>query len=88
MNKKILAAACTTIYLFATLPAQAGASDPSLIGNYGSWKAYSFTDKSGKVCVMNSQPQKQEGNFKKRSQVFFFVTHWPGGKDKNVVKYV
>jgi hypothetical protein len=34
---------------------------------------------------MSRQPEKQTGKFKKRGQVFFFVTHWAGDKDKNVV---
>ena len=32
-----------------------------------------------------SQPRKQEGQFKKRGEVFFFVTHWPGEEGKNAV---
>lgn len=58
---------------------------PTLIDTQGAWKSYFFLDKGEKVCFMSSQPQKQEGQFKKRGEVFLFVTHWPGDKDKNVV---
>jgi len=68
----------------AAIPAYADA-DPALIGTYGGWKAYSFADKGGKVCFMAGQPEKQEGKFHKRGDVFFFVTRWNGEKNKNTV---
>ena len=61
------------------------ANDPKLIANYGDWNAYSFLDNGSKVCFMSSQPQKQEGKFTKRGEVFMFVTHWPAEKTRNVV---
>ncbi len=76
---------CTLMSLSAAPRAFADASDPVLIGTYGGWKAYHFADKGGRVCFMNRQPEKQEGKFKKRGQVFFFVTHYPEEKDKNVI---
>ena len=33
---------------------------------------------------MSRTPEKQEGKFKKRGAVLFFVTHW-SGKDANVI---
>lgn len=65
------------------MPAQA--AEPSPIGSFGDWKAFYFNDGSGKVCFMSSQPQKQEGKFTKRGEVFFFVTHWEADKKKDVV---
>ena len=58
---------------------------PTLIKAQGAWKSYSFLDQGKKVCFMSGQPQKQSGKFKKRGEVFFFVTRWMGDKDKNVV---
>jgi hypothetical protein len=61
------------------------ADDPKLIGAFGGWNAYAFTDKGQKVCFMSAKPAKQEGKFKKRGNVLLFVTHWPEDKLKNVV---
>ncbi|MBI3441848.1 MAG: hypothetical protein HY052_08650 [Proteobacteria bacterium] len=58
---------------------------PTLIKAQGTWKSYSFLDQGKKVCFMSGQPKKQAGKFKKRGEVFFFVTRWMGDKDKNVV---
>ena len=85
MKKLFLALICAAVGLSASPPAFADASDPVLIGTYSGWKAYHFQDKAGQVCFMSRQPEKQQGNFKKRGEVFFFVTHWSGEKDKNVV---
>ena len=68
-----------TLLWSAAVSALAG-SPPSLIGSHEDWKAYSFMDGNEKVCFISSQPQKQEGKFRKRGEVFFFVTRWP---DKN-----
>jgi hypothetical protein len=77
--------------LLSASPAHAkDAADPVLIGNYGGksgWNAYHFQDKAGEVCFMSRMPEKQEGKFKKRGPVLFFVTHW-SGKDANVVSVV
>jgi invasion protein IalB len=67
------------------VPALAGDDAPKLIGSHGAWKVYSFLDNNEKICFMSSQPQKQKGKFKKRGEVFFFVTRWSDEKDKNVV---
>lgn len=67
------------------MPSPAVAAAPTLIDAQGDWKSYFFLDKGEKVCFMSSQPQKQEGKYNKRGEVFLFVTHWPGEKDKNVV---
>lgn len=71
-------------FLFTGGSALAGAA-PKLISSHDGWKAYYFMDKNEKVCFMANQPTKQEGKFKKRGEVFFFITRWSGDKDRNVV---
>lgn len=75
----------TLLYILALitlLAAPARAAAPTLIGAHQDWKTFFFMDGKQKVCFMSSQPQKQEGNFKKRGEVFFFVTRWVDeGKD-------
>jgi len=68
-----------------TAPAGSSADNPVLIKAFGDWKAYYFTDQGAKVCFMSSPPEKQEGKFKKRGDVLFFITHWAADKTKNVI---
>ena len=70
------------------LATTAQAQTPELIGNYGDWAAYSFTENGNKVCYMVSQPTKAEGNYSKRGDIFALVTHRPGEKTKNVFSYI
>ena len=76
MKKRFLLPLFAITALLSASPARAAASDPVLIGTYGSWNAYHFTENEGKVCFISSAPQKQEGKFSKRGAVLFFVTRW------------
>lgn len=85
-----MAALCFSAMSFAgaTALAQGGsAQDPVSLGSFGDWTAYSFTEASGRVCFMSSQPKKQEASIKnvKRGEAFMFITHWASEKTKNVV---
>lgn len=83
--KQILFSALVLAGLFFSAPALAAGADPTLLSTHDDWKAYRFKDGEHSVCFMSSQPVKQEGPFKKRGEVFFFVTHWSADKVKNVV---
>lgn len=88
MKKLLLALFCALVSLSIASQAWAEAADPVLLGTYGGkngWSAYRFHDRGGEVCFMSRPPEKQEGKFKKRGPVLFFVTHWSGGKDANVI---
>ena len=88
MKNFFMVLACALITFMAVSHGWAADSaDPVLIGNYGGkngWNAYRFHDAGGDVCFMSRTPEKQEGKFKKRGAVLFFVTHW-SGKDANVI---
>ena len=75
------------IIIFCLLGITAAKADstPELISSHGDWNVYSFVDNGGKACFMSTQPTKQEGNYKKRGEVFMFITRWSSDKDKNVV---
>jgi len=75
----------STAALATATPPAAGKDAPKLLGSFDSWRAYSFYDKDEKVCFMSAQPKSQKGKFKKRGEVFFFVTHWSASGAKNVV---
>jgi len=73
------------IVSFATV---AKASDPKLIGTYGDWSAYSFTENGNKVCYMASQPKTAVGNYTRRGDIFALITHRPSEGTKNVFSYM
>lgn len=79
------------VFLFlltlATTPACAS-TVPSEIGEYGDWTAYSYKDGKNTVCYMASTPKKDEGNYKKRGDIYAVVTHRPAEKSYNVVNFV
>lgn len=62
------------------------AADKSL-GTFKSWSAMSFTEDDHTVCMMWSQPEKAEGDYKKRGEVFVFVTHRPKDEEMNKVSF-
>jgi len=64
------------------------ASDPKLIGTYGDWSAYSFTENGNKVCYMAAQPKTAVGNYTRRGDIFALVTHRPAEGTKNVFSYM
>jgi len=77
-----------TALLTLGLTSTAMAQTPTLIGNYGDWAAYSFTEDGNKVCYMVSQPTKAQGNYTKRGDIFALITHRPSENTKNVFSYI
>lgn len=66
--------------------AQAG--EPRLVGTFGDWSAYVYTDGDSKVCFMSSQPSKSEGKYATRGEIFAMVTNRPKEGTKNVFSFV
>lgn len=62
------------------------AADKSL-GTFKVWSAMSFSEDDKTVCMMWSQPEKAEGEYKKRGEIFLFVTHRPGDREMNKVSF-
>ncbi len=77
-----------TMAMTLSVSGTALAQAPTLIGNYGDWAAYSFTEDGNKVCYMVSQPTKAQGNYTKRGDIFALITHRPAEKTKNVFSYI
>ena len=70
----------------AGVPGAAVAEDKSL-GTFKVWSAMSFAEDDKTVCMMWSQPEKAEGNYKKRGEIFVFITHRPGDREMNKVSF-
>ena len=66
--------------------AQANAAQT--IGEYNDWSA--LFDREGKniVCYMASSPQKSEGKYTQRGNVYMVITHRPADKTYDVVNFV
>jgi hypothetical protein len=74
------------LMLSAGLAATAIAADKPL-GTFKVWSAMSFTEDGKTVCMMWSQPEKSEGDYTKRGEVFVFVTHRPGDQEMNKLSF-
>ena len=66
---------------------QAGTSAERL-GSSETWTAYTYNEKSGKVCYVAGQPTKSQPPGAKRKRPVAMVTHRPGEKIANVVSLV
>ena len=74
------------LFVSIMLSATAQASSvPTELGEYGDWTAYSYKEGKNLVCYMASTPKKDEGNYKKRGDIYAVVTHRPADKSYNVV---
>ena len=73
---------------FLAFARQAVAEEPRLLGTYGKWSAYVFMEAGNKVCYMASQPEKAEGNYTRRGEIFALITHRPAEGSKNVFSYI
>ena len=56
------------------------ANEPQQIGTFTDWRAYTYEDAGGKICYIVSEPKKAEGNYTRRGDIYFLVTHRPSGK--------
>lgn len=64
------------------------ASEPEEIGTYGGWKAYKFIENGNSVCYMAATPQKAEGKYTSRDDVYALITHRPAENTKDVFSYI
>ena len=66
----------------------ANAAQPNLLGEYGDWTAWSYTEGGKTVCYMASTPKKDEGKYTKRGDIYVLVTHRPAEKSFDEVSFV
>jgi invasion protein IalB len=59
----------------------AHAAEPTSLGVFNDWTAYTYKAPDTKVCYVVSQPKTSESTKKvKRDPIFFLITHMPGRK--------
>jgi invasion protein IalB len=70
--------------------APAGDSQPTLLGQYGDWGAYTATPGGNKVCFALGKPKssKTEPAGRKRDQPYIFVSTRPAENVKNEVSVI
>ena len=76
------------ITMIAAMPRGAQASEATLISTHGAWSVYTFMENGNKVCYMASTPQKSEGDYTSRGNVYALITHRPSEGTKNVFSYI
>lgn len=86
-NKLLLALSALTIASLSW-SASAKAEDPKLLGTFGDWSAYAYTESGNKVCYMASTPIKAEGKYTKRGDIIAFITHRPAEGTKDEFSYM
>lgn len=58
-----------------------------LLGVYKAWTAQTYKEDEALVCMMWSQPEKAEGNYKRRGEIYVFVTHRPSARERNEIRF-
>jgi invasion protein IalB len=71
----------------AAAPAAAGNAEPSLIGQFGTWGAYTATPNGKKVCFALAKPASSKTNppNRPRDASYAFISSRPGEKVSNEV---
>lgn len=77
-----------TALLAVALAPLAAAQTVEPIGTAGKWSAYTFLEEGKKVCYMSAAPEKSEGDYKVRGEVYALVTHRPALESRDVVSLV
>ena len=72
----------TLIFFF---PNYGHSQESSLINGYEDWYVFSMKQDSANVCFLSSKATKSEGNYSKRGDVLFIVTHRPTKKERGVI---
>src|SRR5262245_22495448 len=74
--------------LVGLAPALAQSPEPTSLGEFGDWAAYTYKTKNGKVCYISSQPKAQTPKNAKRDPAFLLVTHRPAQSVRNEVSTI
>ncbi len=74
------------VSMIVAVPSTGRAQDKDL-GIFRDWNAQSYSDGGAKVCHAWSKPQKEEGRYTRRGDVFVFVAHRPAAGRRNEVSF-
>src|SRR5215217_3805941 len=77
---------CSLAFALSVAPAKA--QEPTLLGEFNDWAAYTYTSQQGKVCYAVSMPKSSEPEGINRDPVFFLITHFPQQGVRNEVSTI
>jgi hypothetical protein len=78
----------TAVVLGLCSSAAVAAREAKDLGTFGDWRAYEDMEAGKKICYLAAKPDKTEGGYKARGNVFLTVTHRPSAKAFDVVSIV
>jgi hypothetical protein len=84
--RRLLALLCLLYPLYSSQPV--AAQEPTLLGEFGDWAAYTYTSGQGKVCYAVSIPKTSEPTGLNRDPVFFLISHFPKQGVKNEISTI
>lgn len=64
------------------------AAQPTLLGEFNDWQAFTYQAQGSKVCFAHSQPTRTEPSGVNRDPIHIFVTHRPGEGVRNEVSVI
>ena len=77
------------ILVLATVAAAAWAVPAAAqhLGRFQDWRAHQFTEEGERVCMMWTQPNKAEGRYTRRGEIFSTVSHRPAENRVGIVSF-
>ena len=76
------------VVLAGLAPALGQTPEPTDLGKFGDWAAYTYKTQNGKVCYISSQPKVQTPKNAKRDPAFLLITHRPSQSVRNEVSTI
>ena len=70
-----------------TLAACTAPSMAQDLGRFTDWRAHQFTEEGKQICMMWSQPEKAEGKYTQRGEIFALVSHRPAVRQFGIVSF-
>ena len=83
--KKIFILFCLSIILLTSHSVLA--QEPKFLNVYKDWYVFTLKQESSIICYLSSIATKSEGNYTKRGDVLFVVTHRPAEKELGIVNF-
>jgi len=87
-TRGLAALALLTCVATAILLPPAQAQEVKTIGTFQDWTAYTHDEGGNMVCYVATRPQKEEGNYTRRDEVFAIISHRPAEGARNVVSFI
>ncbi|MBP5856345.1 hypothetical protein KAJ83_04955 [Marivibrio halodurans] len=78
------AALCVALWTGAAPQARAN----EVLGQFRDWTAHTYEQDGAKMCSMYSKPQKDEGDYTQRGDIWAFVIHRPSDERIGEVSFV